>query len=63
MMTCTAETRPEAMITKRILETAEMKILRKITNETLRNRARSEDIRKTCQLDNMNELLSGGKKE
>jgi hypothetical protein len=63
MMTCTAETRPEATITKRILETAEMKILRKITNETLRNRARSEDIGKTCQLDNMNELLSGGKKE
>jgi hypothetical protein len=39
-----------------------MKVLKKITNKILRDRVRSEDIRKTCQVDNINERVSGRKK-
>jgi hypothetical protein len=57
MMTCTDERRPERTMTQRILETAEIKIFRKITNKTLRDRARREDIRNTCKVDNLNEWV------
>jgi hypothetical protein len=39
-----------------------MKILKKITNKILRDRVRSEDIRKTCQEDNINERVRERKK-
>jgi hypothetical protein len=45
-------------MTQRIVE---MKILR-ITSNTLRDRARSEDGRKTCKVDNINEWVRGRKK-
>jgi hypothetical protein len=52
-MTCTAETRPETTMTQRILKIAEMEVLRKITNKTRKHRARSENIRKTCKVNNI----------
>jgi hypothetical protein len=58
---CRAEKRPETMI-QRILETAEMKMLREITNKILRDRPRSEDIGKTCKVDNINERVRGRRK-
>uniref|UniRef100_A0AAR5PIR3 Reverse transcriptase domain-containing protein n=1 Tax=Dendroctonus ponderosae TaxID=77166 RepID=A0AAR5PIR3_DENPD len=63
MMTYTAETRPETMKTKRLLETAEMKILRRITGKTLLDRARSKDIRTACNVKNINEWVANRKKE
>jgi hypothetical protein len=45
-------------MTQRILETVKMKILR-ITSNTLR--ARSEDGRKICKVDNINEWIRGKK--
>jgi hypothetical protein len=56
-MTGTAKT----TMTQRILETVEMKILR-ITCNTLRDKSRSEDGRKTCKVDNINEWVRGRKK-
>jgi hypothetical protein len=60
LLICTAETRPVTKISWRILET--VKILMKITNQTLRDRARSDGIRKTCKVDNTNEWIRGWKK-
>jgi hypothetical protein len=39
-----------------------MKILRKIINKALRDRARTEDIRKTCKVDNVVKAVRGKKK-
>lgn len=49
IMTYAAETRAESSKTKRLMRTTEMKILRSITGKTLRDRIRSEDIRTTCE--------------
>jgi hypothetical protein len=38
-----------------------MKILRKIINKALRDRARTEDIRKTCKVDNVVKAVRGKK--
>jgi hypothetical protein len=59
--TCTDETKPERTMTQRILET-EMKIFRKITNKTLRDRVGREDTRNTCKVDYLNEWVRGRKK-
>lgn len=48
-MTYAAETRAETTTTKRILRTTEMKTLRAITGNTLRDRRRNEDIRRDCE--------------
>jgi hypothetical protein len=50
-------------MTQRILETTEMKIFRKITNKTLRDRVGREDIRNTCKVDYLNEWVRGRKKK
>jgi hypothetical protein len=47
---------------QRILETAEMKMLREITNKILRDKPRSENIGKTCKVDNINERVRGKRK-
>jgi hypothetical protein len=56
-MTYAAETRPDTERTKRILETAEMKTLRKIDGKTLWDRARSTDIRRRCKVENIKNWL------
>lgn len=49
IMTYTAEIRTETSETKIILETTEMKIVRRIAGKMLTNRERSsEDIRQSC---------------
>lgn len=63
IMTYTAETRPDTTKTKRILETGEMKVLRKIVGKTLLDRERNENIRRSCQVDNINEWVVNRKIE
>uniref|UniRef100_A0A6P7F5U2 Uncharacterized protein LOC114326842 n=1 Tax=Diabrotica virgifera virgifera TaxID=50390 RepID=A0A6P7F5U2_DIAVI len=53
-MTYGAETRSDTERTRRLLETAEMKTLRKIDGKTLWDRVRSTDIRRRCKVDNIN---------
>ncbi|XP_057653803.1 uncharacterized protein LOC130892403 [Diorhabda carinulata] len=55
IMTYSAETRPDTAKTKRLLETSEMKALRKITGKTLLDRERSDEIRQKCRMENINE--------
>uniref|UniRef100_A0A6P7G326 Uncharacterized protein LOC114333346 n=1 Tax=Diabrotica virgifera virgifera TaxID=50390 RepID=A0A6P7G326_DIAVI len=54
IMTYTAETRADTAKTQRLLETAEMKVLRKITNHTLKDRVRSEEMRTRCVIEEIN---------
>lgn len=63
IMTYTAETRPDTEKTKRILEVGEMKILRKIAGKTLLDRERSDNIRRTCRVDNITDWVLGRKME
>ncbi|XP_056642629.1 uncharacterized protein LOC130449021 [Diorhabda sublineata] len=63
IMTYTAETRPDTSKTQRMLETAEMRILRRITGNTLRNRVISDYIRTTCNVEAINEWLLTRRKE
>ena len=51
IMTYTAETRPETAKTKRLLETTKMKVLRGIAGKTLLDRETSENIRRTCRIE------------
>ncbi|XP_015177010.1 PREDICTED: uncharacterized protein LOC107066683 [Polistes dominula] len=65
IMTYCAETRPDSAKIKRLLETTEMKILRKIrkiARKTLLDKERSEKIRRTCQTENTNEWVLERKK-
>ena len=57
ILTYTAETRPETSKTKQILETTEMKVVRKIAGRTLFDRKRSEEIRRMCKIDNINDWV------
>ena len=57
ILTYTAETRPETLKTKQILETTEMKVVRKIAGRTLFDRKRSEEIRRMSKIDNINDCL------
>lgn len=50
VMTYTVETRPDTSKTKKILETNEMKVFRKITGKTLMDRERNENIRTICKI-------------
>ncbi|XP_057666772.1 uncharacterized protein LOC130900278 [Diorhabda carinulata] len=61
-MTYTAKTRPETAKTKRMMERAEMKVLRRIARKTLLDRERSENIRK-CKIYDVNEWVLSRKKE
>ena len=62
ILTYTAETRPETSKTKQILETTEMKVVRKIAGRTLFDRKRSEEIRRMCKIDNINDWVLQRKK-
>lgn len=62
-MTYTAETRPDTARTRQLLETTEMRVLRRIAGKTLLDRERSEDIRKTCIVENVNHWVLGRKRE
>ena len=46
-----AETRPETAKTKRLLKTTEIKVLRGIAEKTLLHRETSENIRRTCGIE------------
>ncbi|CAH1276451.1 unnamed protein product [Diabrotica balteata] len=50
----TAETRPDASKTRRLLETTEMKILRRISGRSLVYRERSEKISRRCNIEDIN---------
>ncbi|XP_057654786.1 uncharacterized protein LOC130893037 [Diorhabda carinulata] len=50
IMTYTAETHPETAKTKRMMEIAEMKVLRRIAGKTLLDRESSENIRRLCKM-------------
>lgn len=63
IMTYMAETRPTTTNTCRLLETAEMKTLRKIAGKTLMDRERSENIRSACNVDNINKWIHGRKQD
>lgn len=63
IMTYTAETRPDTAKTKRILEVGEMKILRKIAGKTLFDRERSDNVRRTCGVDNISDWVLARKME
>lgn len=63
IMTYTSETRPDTSKTKQLLETTEMKILRRISGKTLLDRERSENIRGQCNVDNINEWVLQRKKQ
>lgn len=62
-MTYTAETRPDTTKTKQLLETTEMRVLRRMTGKTLLDRERSESIRRTCNVESVNEWTLNRKKE
>ena len=50
-MAYTAETRPETAKTKKMLETTEIKVLRSIAGKTLLDRETSENIGRTCGIE------------
>ncbi|XP_044755012.1 uncharacterized protein LOC123313965 [Coccinella septempunctata] len=52
-MTYAAETRAETAETKRMARTNEMRVLRAITGNTLRDQRRSDEIRKECQTEDV----------
>lgn len=53
IMTYAAETRAETAETKRMARTNEMRVLRAITGNTLRDQRRSDEIRKECQTEDV----------
>ncbi|KAK5646720.1 hypothetical protein RI129_005184 [Pyrocoelia pectoralis] len=55
--TYNAETRVDTSKTNRILETSEIKVLRRMTGRHYGNRESSEDIRRTCKVENINEWV------
>jgi hypothetical protein len=50
-------------MTQSILETVEKKLLRKVTNKMPKDRATSEDVRKTCTVDYINKVGKRKKKK
>ena len=60
-MTYTAETRPDTLKTKQLLETTEIRVRRRITGKTLFDRERSENVRETCKVENINSWVLNGK--
>ncbi|XP_044767088.1 uncharacterized protein LOC123322993 [Coccinella septempunctata] len=63
IMTYCAETRADTARTKRLLETTEMKVLRRIAGKTLLDGETSASIRKTCKTEDINEWALERKKE
>ena len=63
IMTYTAETRPDTSKTKQLLETTEMRVLRRITGKTLFDRERSENVRERCKVENINNWVLNRKVE
>ena len=63
ILTYAAETRPETAKTTQILETAEMKTLRRISNLTLFDREKSDDVREECGIQKISEWIRRRKEE
>lgn len=63
IMTYTAETRADTARTRRLLETTEMKILRRISGKTLLDRERNENIRQSSGVDNVNDWVLQRKRQ
>jgi len=56
-MIYTAEPKSGISKTKCLLETTEMRILRSISGKTLLDKARSEEMRKSCEAEDINEYI------
>ena len=63
MLTYAAETRSESTKTNQQIETAEMRVLRKITNNTIRDMIRNENIRERCKVENISQWTRKRKME
>ena len=57
ILTYAAETRSVAAKTKQILETSEMKTLRRIMNKTRLDKIRNRDIREKCEIQNIGDWV------
>ncbi|XP_015182496.1 PREDICTED: uncharacterized protein LOC107069571 [Polistes dominula] len=63
ILTYAAETKSETSKTRQIMEATEMKIVRRIAGKSLWYRVRSEDLRKACQIENINDWVLSRKVE
>ena len=57
ILTYAAETRPETAKTTQILEAAEMRTLRRISNLTLYDKEKSDDVREECGIQKISEWI------
>lgn len=57
ILTYAAETRPDTSKTRQMLETAEMKTLRRILGVSLFDKQRSEDIREKCEIQKIDDWV------
>ena len=57
ILTYAAETRSDTAKTRQILETAEMKTLRRIMNKTRLKKIRNRDIREKCEIQNIGDWV------
>lgn len=62
-MTYTKETRSKTARTKQILETTELKILRRTTGKTLMEMERQENIKKNMRVENINDWVLNRKRQ
>ena len=63
ILTYVAETRPETAKTTQILEAAEKRMLRRISNLTLFDGEKSDDIREACGIQKISEWIRRRKEE
>ena len=63
IMTYTAETRPDTSKTKKLLETTEMKILRRISGKTLMDRKMNKNMKQMCKTKSINDWVLKRKQE
>ena len=57
ILTYAAETRSDTAKTRQILETTEMKTLRRIMNKTRLDKIRNRDIREKCEIQNIGDWV------
>lgn len=60
-MTYSAEMRAPTFKTRQLLKTTEMHILRQIVGKTVRDRERSENLRRACKTENIVKWVKGRK--
>ena len=63
ILTYATETRPETAKTTQILEAAEMRKLRRISNLTMFDREKSDDIREACGIQQISERIRRRKED